>query len=117
MDDTNLVLKVAFDVTDRKKAEDALRESEAFHRSLFEDSPTPLFLQDFQGVMIRLRELKEQGVGDLKEYLNTHPEETARLARLVSVTRVNQAAVLVYQAGSPQDLLGRPRPGAFAGST
>jgi PAS domain S-box-containing protein len=42
------------DITDRKKAEEALRTSEAFLNNIIEQSPLPMWIADREGTMIRL---------------------------------------------------------------
>ncbi|MEW6187137.1 MAG: PAS domain S-box protein, partial [Thermodesulfobacteriota bacterium] len=41
------------DITERKKAEEALRTSEAFLNSIIEQSPSPMWISDAQGTLIR----------------------------------------------------------------
>jgi PAS domain S-box-containing protein len=43
------VVTVALDITERKRAEDALRESEHTFRSLIDNSPTAILLKDLEG--------------------------------------------------------------------
>ncbi len=93
------------DISRRKKTEELLTESERFHRSLFEDSPTALFIQDFSGVKQRIDELKKQNIQDLKAWLTKHPEEVAAMSKSVVTTRVNQAACKLYKAATPEELL------------
>jgi len=92
------------DVTGRKLAEAALKESESKYRNLFEMSPVSLWLEDCSAVKARLEELKMSGVEDIETYLEAHPEEVARCAGLVSVLDVNQTTLDLLEAPSKEEL-------------
>jgi len=47
------VVEIAQDITDRKKAEDALQASESFLNSVIDQSPYPMWISDHQGTLIR----------------------------------------------------------------
>lgn len=49
-----------FDVSERKRAEQALRDSETYARLLFEASPDPISVADVDGVMIDVNHVFEQ---------------------------------------------------------
>lgn len=82
----------------RLEVEQALKESEAFHRGLFEDSPVVLFLQDFSEAEIEVNRLRQRGVTDLRSFLEKNPNEVKRIASLVRMTKANMAAVDLYKA-------------------
>lgn len=97
---------VGQDITERKNAEEALKASELYHRSLFEDSPTAIFVQDFSLAKERLDELRNSGVKDFRTYLESHPGELDRLIKNVRIIRANQAALDLYKAKSADELTG-----------
>jgi len=93
------------DITDRKKTEYALRESEARFRNLFDASPISLWEEDFSAVKLRLEKLRAQGVTDFEVYVNAHPELVVECLKLVKVRNVNKASVDLYGATSKHQLL------------
>jgi PAS domain S-box-containing protein len=86
------------DVTEHKKMEDELRESQAEYKSLFEDSPTPLWLEDQSEVKKSLDHLKNSGVTDFAEYFQSHPEVVRELLSKVKILDVNRATSRLYEA-------------------
>jgi PAS domain S-box-containing protein len=97
---------ISKDVTERVRSMEALEESEEYHRDLFENSPTALYLQDFTGVEEQVRGLKLAGISDLRSHLRANPEVAFQLSGAVVCSRVNQAAVDLYKAGSKRNLVG-----------
>ncbi|TFG78933.1 MAG: sensor histidine kinase [Spirochaetales bacterium] len=74
--------------------------------SWFRLSQTPMWLEDFSGVMRRFNELKASGINDVARWLRENRSETRKLANLVRVFDANPAAASLLQADSPRDLIG-----------
>ena len=92
--------------TEKERSNKALQESEEYHRNLFENSPTALYLQDFSEVEEQVKRFKSTGITDLGMYLRENPEVAFQLSRGVVFSSVNQAAVDLYKANSQDKLLG-----------
>ena len=61
-----------YDITDRKRAEDAVREKEAFNRSMIESSPDCIKVLDLDGNLLSIQcGLDLLGIEDVRPYLNT----------------------------------------------
>lgn len=89
----------------RRRAEEALRASEERFRTLFENSPVPMWEEDFSAVKSLLDGLREKGVADLEGHLNEYPEVLHQCVERVRVTDFNQAAMKMHRAASREELL------------
>ena len=58
-----------YDITERKQAEEAIRESEAFLKTLIDAIPTPVFFKDRSGNYLGFNKAFEEFFGDTKERL------------------------------------------------
>jgi PAS domain S-box-containing protein len=96
--------QVAMAIT-RKQAEEALKQGEARYRSLVENSPLSLWEEDFSEVYKYLNSIRQQGVTDLKDYLEKNPLAVAEAMRKIIVLDVNQATLKLYAADSKEQLI------------
>ncbi len=92
-------------IAEQKKSASLLRESEGKFRSLFENSPTSLWEEDFSAVKLFLDEIRKQGVSDLSEFFKSNTEAATRCAHMVKVVDVNQKTVNLFSARTKADLL------------
>jgi diguanylate cyclase (GGDEF)-like protein len=81
----------------------ALRAGEERFRSLYDNAPVALWEQDWSAVREAVSLLDDGGVDDVADYLKSHPDDVARLARLVRINNVNGAA-LAQVGASEKDL-------------
>lgn len=92
------------DISDRKRTEQILRESEQRYRALFEDSPISLWEKDYTGIKKYIEGLTEEKIADFRTYFDLHPEAVRHAASLVRIIDLNKATLDLYQAGSKEEL-------------
>jgi PAS domain S-box-containing protein len=98
---------VLVDINERKRAEEALRESEKRYKSLFEESPVSIWEEDFSAIKHYLDLLKKRGVNDLNSYLLDHPKTVEVCAALVKIIDINQTALDLHGTRDKKFLFGR----------
>ncbi len=98
--------QMVLDISDRKRAEAALRQREQRYRNLFENAPISLWEEDFSEVKTYLDDLCDrEHITDLDAYLQQHPQAVTDCADRVRVLDVNQATVnLLHGSDKPRFL-------------
>jgi PAS domain S-box-containing protein len=94
------------DITDRKEAYEALERSAQRYRAIFEHMPIGLCQVDATAVMPLFQELRDQGVTDLKAYIDEHPELVRRSQDLMIVEEANEELARIHGAKSAAEMTG-----------
>ena len=93
------------EVTERHMAEENLRISAERYRSLFEETPFPMWEEDLSGVKRLLDELRARGVTDLRGHLMANRRDAEECVRRIRVLDVNRAALQFYGVQNKEELL------------
>lgn len=100
-----LIVASVHDVSGRQRAERALRESDARHRALFEDSPVPLVELDLSATRAFLSALEASGVTEqLDAHFGAQPEALQHAIDTVETVAMNQSALELFEANGPAQL-------------
>ncbi len=88
---------VTRDITENKKAEEAVRDNEKRYRGLFEESPISLWEEDFSIVKQRIEEIRKQGVTDFRTFFENHLEIVSELVSEIKILDVNKATLKLFK--------------------
>jgi PAS domain S-box-containing protein len=95
------------DITERKRAEEAQRNSEGRYRHLFEHLPIAIWQFDLRDVAALLDSLRSGGMTSLGAHLDGDPDLLYRLMDALICEDVNEQAVKMFGARERAELLGR----------
>lgn len=87
----NEVMVFVENFTDLKKIEKELKESEKRYRRLYQTAPIAMIERDVTHLRSHLKKLREDGVADLREYLEDNPREVYKCWSMIKTIDHNPA--------------------------
>lgn len=93
------------DITERKQAEKEILLTKERYKSLFNESPVPLWEEDISELMAYLNELKKEGIDNIREYFDNNPNELVKCFDRIKISDVNQATLQLHGAKTKDELL------------
>jgi PAS domain S-box-containing protein len=92
-------------ITLHKQKERKRLEQERRYKSLFEDSPVPIWDEDFSQVKQYIDKLKAKGIKNVRAYFESNPDAVQECSDLLVVNDVNRAVVELNDAPDKAYLL------------
>jgi PAS domain S-box-containing protein len=99
------VALVVHDVAEKRRALEALRESEERFHTIYDTAPVSIWQEDWTAVIEAIDGLRAQGVTDFPAYFRAHPGFVADMLQAVRIVDVNQWTVDTFGAGHKEDML------------
>ncbi|MGH9755968.1 MAG: PAS domain-containing sensor histidine kinase, partial [Blastocatellia bacterium] len=93
------------DITERKLAEERLRESEARYSYIFETAGVSIWEEDCSLVKAAIEELRAQGVSDFRRYFADHPEFLRQAIGMIEVIDVNDETLRMFRARDKDEIM------------
>src|SRR3954463_6213910 len=97
------------DITARRKSEEALRISEQRYRNLFHHMPIALWQLNASKLVELFKDLRAQGVTELRPYIDQHPHALQQLMDAVKIEEVNERMIALLGARDATQILGFAR--------
>lgn len=104
-----LIGKILFirNISFQKKIHKNQIENLRLYFSLFEDSPIPIWDEDFSELKTTIEQLKMMGINDFEAYLEQNPEQINAFASKIRVNKINNAVVILNEARSKEEVLSK----------
>lgn len=93
------------DITELKKAETELRKSEERYKSLFEYAEVAICNEDMSSIKIELDRLRDDGITDIRQYLEDNTTDVWHLVEMIKVIHVNKATLKLFESVDDSDFI------------
>lgn len=91
------------DISVRMQAEKNLRASEKRFRSLFDQFPAGVSIEDYSLVKKRVDKLKAQGVTDFKRYFTDHDDDLKKAIMDIEIVNANDSLIRMFGAATLEE--------------
>ena len=102
--DWSRVIYAIDDVTERRRADEALQESEHRYRALFENAPVAIRVENLSDVMACIDAVGIDGDEEFAAFLDQNPSFVVECSEAIEVVDVNQAAMKLHGVDHPDVL-------------
>ena len=99
------VLGIARDITEHKRAEEKLKESEENYRDLFNENPLALLEEDFSKVKELLDGIENKGITVSKKYFDENPKFLADCISSIKILNYNKASLDLLKYKNTNELM------------
>jgi len=97
---------VCTDITKHTNTDMKLSQSHERYKALFDDSPVPIWEEDFTEIIYYLGELRSNGIVNFRKFFDRNQDAVFECAQKIKVLDVNKAAIKLHEANNKQNLLG-----------
>jgi len=104
------VVCFAIDVTEKKKAQEALHESEKRYRKIFDMTEAYIWEFDYSRLKEYVDQLTSTGVTDLRRYIDENPDFMRQASSMISITDVNKASIRLHGLNTKEELIEKAGP-------
>jgi len=93
------------DITARKQADQALRQSETRYQNLFQAMAVSFFEVDYTSSRQMLREVRNAGITNFRRYFKENPDFIREIMQATHIVDVNDQTVALFGRGSKDEFL------------
>ncbi len=92
------IVVIAFDISNQRRAEAALKDREQRYQDLFDQSPVGVWDEDYSGVKLLIDALQRRGVKDFRRYFVENPRALEKAVDAIKLNDINPSALRIYGA-------------------